>query len=86
MHHRIHRMKATLAVHFSLHQLKQHPLQPRLILANRSAVQPSQVLAEVPSNEQSHVILFSVESICAATQENNKKNVTIECADQRIVQ
>ncbi len=81
--HRIHRMKIILVEQDFLHLLRQHRLQQPHIQDNRLVVLLNQVNQENTSFNSN--VLFLVESMCAVTEENNKKNATSECSEQRII-
>lgn len=69
-----------------LHQHKQHQLQQQHIHGNQLVVQLNQVIFHYKSIRKYYEIsfFFLVESMCAVTEENNKKNAISECSDQRI--
>lgn len=68
----------------SFHPYKQHQLQQQHIHDNRSAVQLNQVHRLF--NTMFILTFFHlVESMCAANEENNKKNVTNECSESRVI-
>jgi hypothetical protein len=76
-------MKIIIVEHDFLHLLKQHLLQQQHIQDNRLVVLLNQV-----NRLKINKIIFQfllVESMCAVTEENNKKNATSECSEQRII-
>ncbi len=82
--HLIHPMRRIIVEQDFLLLPKQHQLLPQLIHDNRLAVLLNQVNRTVTTN--SIAFQYSlVESMCAVTEENNKKNTTSDCSEQRII-